>query len=79
MGTISLRRARRSLPRIVDSEPVTLRLMLDEQASNHLNVRHISWDEFFLKFEALSLTFVYDDDSTGYNKILQIEEQFPYR
>lgn len=67
------------LPVIVNSEPAVLRIMRKEQASDIPNVLVISWDEFFCKFDALGLTFVYDDGSTGYNEILQIEEKSPYR
>ena len=31
------------------------------------------------KFDALGLTFVYDNGATGYNEILQVEEKSPYR
>ena len=67
------------LPLIVDSEPALLRLMFREQAEDLQNVLEISWEMFFSKFDALGLTFVYDDDSTGYNEILQIEEKSAYR
>jgi hypothetical protein len=67
------------LPHIVDGEPAILRLMLAEQVACNAHIRVISWDEFFLKFDSLGLTFVYDDDSTGYNEILQAEENSPYR
>ncbi len=66
------------LPHLVDSEPALLRLMLAEQVQDHANARVISWDEFFIKFDGLGLTFVYDADSTGYNEILQIEAKSPY-
>jgi len=67
------------LPHIVDGEPATLRLMLAEQVARHRDIRVLSWEEFFVKFDSLGLTFVYDDDSTGYNEILQMEENSPYR
>ena len=67
------------LPHIVDGEPATLRLMLAEQIACDASIRPISWEEFFLKFDSLGLTFVYDDDVTGYNEILQVEENSPYR
>ena len=67
------------LPRTVDSEPALLRLMIAAQAEDQSGVQIISWEEFFLKFDALGLTFVYADDSTGHNEILQIEEKSPYR
>ena len=67
------------LPHEIDSEPALIRLMLAEQAKDRSDVRLIDWEEFFLKFDSLGLSFVYDDDSTGYNEILQIEELSPYR
>ncbi len=66
------------LPDHVDSEPATLRLVLLAQAKRS-GLQEISWDEFFIKFDELGLTFVYDNDSTGYNEILQVESRSPYR
>ncbi len=48
--------------------------MIAEQAEDRSGVLRISWEEFFFKFDALGLTFVYGDDATGYNQILQMEE-----
>ena len=67
------------LPHDVDSEPALIRFMLAEQAKDHSDMRLIAWEEFFLKFDSLGLSFVYDDGSTGYNEILQVEELSPYR
>jgi hypothetical protein len=67
------------LPLVVDSIPALLQIMLKEQAKDHPNVLVIGWEEFFCKFDALGLTFVYDDAATGYNEILQKEELSPYR
>ena len=67
------------LPLLVDSEPALLRVMLRAQIEDHANARALPWEEFFARFDALGLTFVYDDDSTGYNEILQREEESPYR
>lgn len=67
------------LPHIVDSEPALLRFMLKAQIRDHLNIREISWEEFFAKFDALGLTFVYDNELTGYNEILQREDESAYR
>lgn len=67
------------LPQTLDSEPAILRLMLKEQARQQSDVRIISWDEFFVKFDELGLTLVYDSGPTGYNEILQIESRSPYR
>lgn len=66
------------LPDHVDSEPATLRLVLAAQG-NRPGLTEISWDEFFVKFDELGLTFVYDNDATGYNEILQVESRSPYR
>jgi len=52
--------------------------VLPEQAADLANVHLISWEEFFVKFDGLGLSFVYDDEPTGYNEILQIEENSPY-
>src|ERR1700712_6034937 len=67
------------LPHIVDGEPATLRLLPAEQVARSADIRVISWEEFFIKFDSLGLAFVYDDDSSGYNEILQVEENSPYR
>ena len=66
------------LPHMVDSEPALLRFMLSAQLQDHPDVRRISWEDFFAKFDGLGLTFVYDNDSTGYNEILQIEASSPH-
>ena len=66
------------LPDHIDSEPATLRLVLTAQAKSP-ELKQISWDEFFIKFDELGLTFVYDNGSTGYNEILQVESRSPYR
>jgi hypothetical protein len=65
------------LPSGIDSEPALLRLMLKEQTKDR-QVRVIGWDDFFAKFDALGLAVVYDDGSTGYNEILQRDEESPY-
>ena len=67
------------LPYEVDGVPAILRLMLAEQVRDHADIRMISWEEFFLKFDSLGLAFVYDEDPTGNHEILQIEENSPYR
>jgi len=66
------------LPHDIDSAPALLRFMLAEQTKDRRDVRLISWEEFFLKFDSLGLALVYDDDSSGYNEILQIEERAPH-
>ena len=64
------------LPQMVDSVPAVLRFMLDEQTRNYLDVRVVSWEEFFLKFDSLDLMFVYDEQK-GYNEILKAEGASP--
>ena len=66
------------LPDHVDSEPATLRLLTPEQA-RHPGHTVLSSDQFFVKFDELGLTFVYDEDTTGYNELLQGESRSPYR
>ena len=53
--------------------------MFAERAKRQTDLRVLPWDEFFLKFDELGLTFVYNDDSTGWNELLQREEASPYR
>lgn len=67
------------LPHIVDGEPAVLRFLFEEQARARNDVRLISWEDFFVKFDALGLTFVYDEAVPGHNEILQIEEKSAYR
>lgn len=67
------------LPQVVDSIPAVLRLTLKARIEHCLDLKPISWEEFFVKFDALGLTFVYDNGTTGFNEILQIEEKSPYR
>jgi hypothetical protein len=45
--------------------------MLAEQVEDHNNVRLICWEESFVKFGGLGLTFVYDDNQGGYNETLK--------
>ena len=67
------------LPEHLDSEPTTLRIMLSQMAASRQNIRVMTWEEFFQKFDLLGLTFVYDNEATGYNELLQIDEKSPYR
>ena len=67
------------LPHEMNGVPAVLRLMLAEQVRDHADIRMISWEEFFIKFDSLGLALVYDEASTGYNETLQIEESSPYR
>ena len=66
------------LPSGVDASPAVLRIMLASQVSDRREVREIGWEDFFAKFDALGLAFVYDSDD-GYNELLQQEERSPYR
>ena len=66
-------------PHIVDHEPASLRLIFGHSATARPDLRRISCEEFFTRFDALGLTFVYENDSTGQNEILQIENKSPYR
>ena len=67
------------LPQIVNSEPVQIRLTTKGSSVTHAERRTITWVEFFARFDELGLAFVYDDDSTGYNELLQIEAKSPYK
>ncbi len=63
----------------IDHNPAILQLLPFAQVSAHKELRSLTWEEFFIKFDALGLAFVYDNDSSGYHEILQIEEKSPYR
>ena len=67
------------LPHVLDHEPATLRICTPEMVSSREDMRVITWEDFFIKFDLLGLAFVYDEDSTGYNELLQIDEKSPYR
>lgn len=67
------------LPEHLNHVPVILRMMLPQMAAERKDIRVISWEEFFLKFDLLGLTFVYEQDRGGYNELLQIEDKSPYR
>ena len=53
--------------------------MFPQMAADRKDIRILTWEEFFAKFDLLGLTFVYDNDSSGYNEILQIDAKSPYR
>ncbi len=63
------------LPCSVDHEPTLLQLLHAEAARTRKDVRMISWDEFFARFDVLGLAFVYDDEKGGYNELLQRDEK----
>jgi hypothetical protein len=65
------------LPAFVDHVPTVLQIMLPQMAQERPDVRVMTWEEFFTKFDLLGLSFVYD--STGYNELLQIDDKSPYR
>lgn len=66
------------LPDHLDHEPTLLRILLPQLAADLQNVRVLPWDEFFIKFDLLGLTFVYDDATSGYNELLQIDDRDPH-
>ena len=68
-----------ALPGVVDHEPSRLKLIHKVDLGEGDQVKLLSWTEFFSRFELLGLSCVYDNDSTGYNELLQIEDQSPYR
>jgi len=63
-----------TLPHIVDHEPAVLQLIPFRHLAERPYVRRIDWDEFFARFDLLNLAFVYDDDNSGYNELLQRDE-----
>jgi hypothetical protein len=65
------------MPHIVDHEPAGLELLFSKSVGTRPEVRVISWDDFFARFDLLGLAFVYDDESTGYNELLQRDEHSP--
>lgn len=65
-------------PHSVDHNPAILKVIAAKDAPSHREYRVLTWEEFFLKFDALGLAFVYDDDPTGYNELLQVESRSPY-
>jgi hypothetical protein len=66
------------LPCHVDHEPTLLQLMVAREVRDRPDVRMISWNEFFLRFDMLGLAFVYDDSREGYNELLQRDELAPH-
>ena len=67
------------LPAIVNCEPAHLRLTRHEVARSQPDIRIVSWEDFFAKFDQMGLALVYNDDASGYNEILQRDEHSPYR
>ncbi len=67
------------LPEHLNHEPTQLRILMPQLAAERKDVRVLTWEEFFTKFDLLGLTFVYDNDSSGYNELLQIDAKNPYR
>jgi hypothetical protein len=67
------------LPQHLNHEPLVLRMMLPQMAADYQNIRVLTWEEFFAKFDLLGLSFVYDRNSSGYNELLQIDSRNPYR
>jgi hypothetical protein len=54
-------------------------MMLPQMAGDRKDVRVLTWDEFSAKFALLGLTFVSDNNSRGYNKLLRIDSCNPCR
>ncbi len=67
------------LPQHLNHEPTVLRFMFPQMAADRLDIRVLSWEEFFAKFDLLGLSFVYESNSGGYNELLQIDSKNPYR
>jgi hypothetical protein len=68
------------LPQTLDHIPAVLRLMFPQMAADRKDIRILTWEEFFAKFDLLGLTFIYDTAiSSGYNELLQIDARSPYR
>jgi hypothetical protein len=63
----------------MNHEPMVLRMMLPQMAADRKDIRVLTWEEFFAKFDLLGLTFVYEDNNSGYNELLQIDSRNPYR
>ncbi len=64
-------------PHRVDHEPALLQLMPASLARQRKDLRLISWEEFFARFDLLGLAFIYDDEASGYNELLQRDEKAP--
>ena len=67
------------LPQRVDHEPAMLQLMSATEVRSRKDVLVLAWDEFFARFDLLGLAFVYDDDHSNDNQLLQRDEQAPER
>ena len=65
------------LPNVVDHEPPVLQLLPAKTVQSRPDVRVISWEEFFARFDLLGLAFIYDNENTGYNELLQRDEKTP--
>ena len=61
-------------PNRVDAEPAAMALLHKMTANETSQVKEMTWEDFFERFDALGLSLVYDD-RTAFNEILQIEEQ----
>ncbi len=66
------------MPSRVDGEPSTIRILLESTVNHRTDALLLPWDEFFMRFDLLGLSFVYDDAS-GQHELLQVEEKSPYR
>lgn len=63
----------------IDHNPAILQVVPSSHVASRPELRVLSWEEFFLKFDALGLAFVYDTGPTQHNEILQIADKSPYR
>ena len=60
-----------------DGEPAVLRFLFGEAREGTPELRPISWEEFFARFDLLGLALAYDDSPDF--QILQIEGESPYK
>ena len=67
------------VPLHINGEPLRLQLTLASEIVGRPDLRVISWDDFFARFDLLGLTVVYDDNVDGYNELLQRQEKHAVR
>jgi hypothetical protein len=69
-------------PSRVDSEPACMCLLHKMTAEETAFVKEMTWEDFFISFDLLNLTVVYDE-ATVFNEILQVDDKIsqppPYR
>ena len=64
------------VPRKFDSEPSILHFLFGNERGGTDEIRPISWEDFFARFDLMGLKFVYDD--SPYFEILQDHSFSPY-